>query len=102
MAMVLKLLLVSVVVFAAEAEKVTPVQKVIQLLQDMINKGQAAIDAEQVQFSTYSSWCTNIVGEKKRAIKKSNEEIEMFQADIQSFSAEAARLGEEIAELDET
>merc|ERR1719478_371214 len=53
-------------------------------------------------FSTYSSWCTNIVGEKKRAIAKGNEEMEMAQAEIQQFSAEAGRLGEEIAELDET
>jgi len=84
------------------SSKVTPVQKVIQLLQDMIKKGEAERDAEQVQFSTYSSWCTNINGEKKRAIAKSNEEMEMAQADIQKYSADAAKLGEEIAELDET
>merc|ERR1719456_1110911 len=98
--MMLKLL-VCVALAVASAEKVTPVQKVIQLLQDMINKGQAEIDAEQVQFSTYSSWCTNTNGEKKRAIKKANEQMEMLQADIQKYSADAAKLGEEIAELDE-
>jgi chromosome segregation ATPase len=101
MTMMLKLL-VCVALAVASAEKVTPVQKVIQLLQDMINKGQAAIDAEQVQFSTYSSWCTNTNGEKRRAIKKANEAMEMNQADIQKYSADAAKLGEEIAELDET
>merc|ERR1719482_171558 len=95
-------LLVCVALAVASAEQVTPVQKVIQLLQDMINKGQAAIDAEQVQFSTYSSWCTNTCGEKRRAIKKGNEQMEMAEADIQKYSADAAKLGEEIAELDET
>merc|ERR1719482_1345402 len=95
-------LLVCVALAVASAEQVTPVQKVIQLLQDMINKGQSEMDAEQVQFSTYSSWCTNICGEKRRAIKKSNEAMEMDEADIQKYSADAAKLGEEIAELDET
>merc|ERR1719355_314062 len=99
--MMLKLL-VCVALAVAEQVKVTPVQKVIELLQDMITKGEAERDAEQVQFSTYSSWCTNICGEKRRAIKKGNEEMEMAEADIQKYSADAAKLGEEIAELDET
>merc|ERR1719199_119624 len=90
------------VLAVVDAAKVTPTEKVIQLLQNMINKGTAEMDAEQVQFSTYSSWCTNICGEKRRAIKKENEEIEMLQADIQKYSADAAKLQSEIAELDET
>jgi len=98
----LRLLLCVTLLAAASAEKVTPVQKVIQLMQDMIEKGQAEINAEQVQFSKFSSWCTNIAGEKRRAIKKSNQEMEMSQADIMKYSSDAAKLGEEIAELDET
>jgi uncharacterized protein YoxC len=96
------LLCVVLTVATAEQVKVTPVQKVIELLQDMIKKGEGERDAEQVQFSTYSSWCTNICGEKRRAIAKGNEDMEMAEADIQKYSADAAKLQSEIAELDET
>jgi len=95
-------LLLCVTLAAASAEKVTPVQKVIQLMQDMIEKGQAEINAEQLQMSKFSSWCTNIAGEKRRSIKKMNEAMEMSQADIMKYSADAAKLGAEIADLDET
>jgi len=81
---------------------VTPVQKVIQLIEDMVEKGKGEINAEQIQFSTYNSWCKNIAGEKRRSIKKSNEEMEMSQANILKYTADASKLGEEIAELDDT
>merc|ERR1712013_863293 len=39
--------------------------------------------------------------EKKRAIAEANEMIEMLKADIQKYTADAALLTKEIAELDE-
>merc|ERR1712036_175879 len=41
------------------------------------------------------------MGEKQRAIKEANEMIEILQADIQKYEADAAQLAKEIAKHDE-
>merc|ERR1712166_853262 len=46
---------------------------------------------EQVQFAAYKQFCEDT----------SNEKIDMLKADIQSYTAKAAKLTKEIAELDE-
>merc|ERR1719387_2432595 len=84
--------------FAAE---VTPVQKVIQLLEGMLEKGKAEKHDEQVQFASYKQFCDDTTVEKKRAIEEAEETIGILKADIQKNSADAAQLTKEIAELDE-
>merc|ERR1719456_550056 len=86
---------------AREQAQVTPVQKVIQLLTGMIEKGKKDKHAEQVQFAAYKQFCDDTTVEKQRAIKEANEAIEMLSADIQKYDAEAERLGKEIAQHDE-
>eukprot|EP00928_Gymnodinium_smaydae_P099830 TRINITY_DN963_c0_g1_i1.p1 TRINITY_DN963_c0_g1~~TRINITY_DN963_c0_g1_i1.p1 ORF type:complete len:710 (-),score=200.51 TRINITY_DN963_c0_g1_i1:78-2141(-) len=94
----------SVVLAAADAAEnsgkstVTPVQKVVVLLQDMLAKGKSEKHEEQVQFATYKQFCDDTSVEKTRAIKEGEEAIEMFQADIQKYTADAAQLGKEIAQ----
>jgi len=85
---------------AAES-KVTPVQKVIQLLEGMLEKGKKEKHDEQVQFAAYKQFCDDTSVEKKRAIEEANERIEVLKADIQKYTADAALLTKEIAELDE-
>merc|ERR1719293_581415 len=80
---------------------VTPVQKVIQLMQGMLEKGKKEKHDEQVQFAAYKQFCDDTSVEKKRAIKEANERIDMLKADIQKYTADAALLTKEIAELDE-
>merc|ERR1719293_561792 len=80
---------------------VTPVQKVIQLMQGMLEKGKKEKHDEQVQFAAYKQFCDDTSVEKKRAIAEANEKIDMLKADIQKYTADAAQLTKEIAELDE-
>merc|ERR1719387_1856867 len=84
--------------FAAE---VTPVQKVIALMEGMLEKGKKEKHDEQVQFAAYKQFCDDTTVEKKRAIEEANERIEVLKADIQKYTADAAQLTKEIAELDE-
>merc|ERR1719194_84568 len=81
--------------------KVTPVQKVIELLQGMLEKGKKEKHEEQVQFAAYKQFCDDTTVEKQRAIKEANEMIEMLKADIQQYSVDADTLTKEIADLDE-
>ena len=88
-------------VACANAADVTPVQKVIQLLQGMVEKGKKEKHAEQVQFAAYKQFCDDTTVEKTRAIKEANAMIEKLTADIQKYQADAAQLGKEIAQHDE-
>jgi len=86
---------------SAAAVQVTPVQKVIQLLNGMVEKGKKEKHEEQVQFAAYKQFCDDTTVEKQRAIKEANEMIEILQADIQKYEADAAQLAKEIAKHDE-
>jgi len=79
---------------------VTPVQKVVQMLNHMVQKGTEDKQAEEIQFARYKSFCTNTISHKQSAIDKNNELMEVLSADIEKFEAEAARLTEEIAQQD--
>jgi hypothetical protein len=46
------------------ASQVTPVQKVIQMLQGMTEKGKTEKHAEQVQFAAYKQFCDDTNEEK--------------------------------------
>merc|ERR1712066_396995 len=88
--------------FSAEGKaEVTPVQKIIQLMEGMLEKGKKEKHDEQVQFAAYKQFCDDTSVEKKRAIAEANEMIEVLKADIQKYTADAALLTKEIAELDE-
>merc|ERR1719160_2292851 len=97
---VVSLLLLCVAIAHADAVKETPVQKVIQLMDGMIAKGTDEMQKEQVQFSTYKAFCDSTTADKQKSIKDANEKIEVLNADIQKFEAEAAQLGTEIGVLD--
>merc|ERR1719224_155375 len=86
---------------AAAGTQVTPIQKVLELMSGMLEKGKKEKHDEQVQFAAYKQFCDDTTVEKKRAISEANERIEVLKADIQKDIADAARLTKEIAELDE-
>jgi len=85
----------------AAAVDVTPVQKVIQLLEGMLEKGKKEKHGEQVQFASYKQFCDDTTTEKSRAIAEAEETIGTLKADIQKYSADATLLTKEIAGLDE-
>eukprot|EP00420_Gonyaulax_spinifera_P031863 CAMPEP_0197870610 /NCGR_PEP_ID=MMETSP1439-20131203/1229_1 /TAXON_ID=66791 /ORGANISM="Gonyaulax spinifera, Strain CCMP409" /LENGTH=684 /DNA_ID=CAMNT_0043489505 /DNA_START=40 /DNA_END=2094 /DNA_ORIENTATION=+ len=80
---------------------VTPVQKVIVLLEGMLDNGKKEKHAEQVQFAAYKQFCDDTTVDKKRDIKEAGEKMEMLQADISKYTADAAQLTKEIAGHDE-
>merc|ERR1719482_398678 len=84
-----------------EHAEVTPVQKVIQLIEGMVAKGKKEENAEMVQFAAYKQFCSDTQGQKQTAIKEANEQIEVLKADIEQADANAADLGEQIAKHDE-
>merc|ERR1719159_2336122 len=85
----------------ATAEKVTPVQKVLELMKGMLNKGIAEKKDEEVKFSAYSQWCDNQDRIKKKEIAEANEKIEKLNAEIAKAIAEIDELTARIQELDE-
>merc|ERR1719298_23492 len=97
----MKVALVFLFLGTSHASAVTPVQKVIQLLNGMVEKGKKEKHEEQVQFAAYKQFCDDTTVEKQRAIKEANEMIEMLSADVQKYEADAARLAKEIAQHDE-
>jgi len=98
--LIVALLFVGAAFVAADAseEKVTPVQKVIQLLQGMLEKGKKERHEEQLQFAAYKQFCDETKTETERAIAEANEMIEKLKADIQKYTADAEQLAKEIAE----
>merc|ERR1719371_48561 len=93
-------LVIVVMLGFAERAKVTPVQKVIQLLNGMVEKGKKEKHEEQVQFASYKQFCDDTTVEKQRAIKEAQEQIEVLQADIEKHTADAAQLTKEIGQHD--
>jgi len=86
---------------AAEQQKVTPVQKVLELLQGMKEKGIKEMKDEEVTFSAYSQWCDNQDRIKKKEIEEANEKIEKLNAEIAKATADIEALTARILELDE-
>merc|ERR1719188_2971188 len=71
------------------------------MMNGMLEQGKKEKNEAQVQFAAYKQFCDDTTVEKKRAIAEAEETIGVLKADIQKFTANAARLTKEIAELDE-
>ena len=79
--------------------EVTPVQKVIELMNGMLAKGEKEKHEEQVQFAAYKQFCDDTAVEKKRAISEAAEQFEE-KAGIAMYTSDAARLPKEVAAHD--
>jgi len=79
---------------------VTPVQKVVQMLDGMLVKGKQAKHEEQVQFATYRQWCDDSIRQKSRAIQDEKQRVEILSADIQKFNSDADAAADRVAEID--
>jgi chromosome segregation ATPase len=85
----------------AEKAAVTPVQKVVQLMNNMVEKGKQEKHEEQVQFAAFKTFCDSTTVAKQNAIKEANQMTEKLQADIQKYDGEALELTNQIAKHDE-
>merc|ERR1719460_2950 len=88
-AVALLVLVFGVSASSREEARVTPIQKVIQLMTNMVEKGKKEKHEEQMQFAAYKQFCESTTAEKGRAIKEANEAIDTLAADIKRYEAQA-------------
>mmetsp|Transcript_49385 Transcript_49385/g.107813 ORF Transcript_49385/g.107813 Transcript_49385/m.107813 type:complete len:675 (+) Transcript_49385:99-2123(+) len=81
---------------ASSAGEEGGVQKVIQLLDNMADKGKAEMQDEQVKFARFSEFCKNTEKTTDTAIEKSTEQISELEAEISQLDARIGELGREV------
>jgi hypothetical protein len=86
---------------SALAAEVTPVEKVLELMNSMLEKGKKEKHEEEVQFAAYKQFCDDVSVEKTNAIEEANGKITVLKADIEKAIATIAKLTKEVAELEE-
>jgi len=86
---------------SALAAEVTPVEKVLELMNSMLEKGKKEKHEEEVQFSAYKQFCDDVSVEKANAIEEANGKITVLKADIEKAVATISKLTKEVAELEE-
>jgi len=86
---------------SALSAEVTPVEKVLELMNSMLEKGKKEKHEEEVQFAAYKQFCDDTSVEKANAIEEANGKITVLKADIEKAVATIAKLTKEVAELEE-
>jgi len=84
----------------ATASAVTPVQKVLELLGDMIVKAEAEKHEEMKKMASFMQFCESTKAHKEKSISDAAAAIEQLNADIEKALSDAETLGSEIKELD--
>jgi len=79
---------------------VTPIQKVIQMLEDMHAKGVAEKEAEAAAHTEFTQFCKDTAWDKSTSIKTAKASIEELTADIGKAGADILVATKEIAALD--
>merc|ERR1719274_483946 len=87
------------VLATATAVQVSPVQKVIQLLDDLKGKVEADLAAEEKLMEEYTSWCDEEANTKEDAITSSKRTIGDLEATIEDAKATIISLTSSIDEL---
>jgi len=83
----------------AAQQKVTPVEKVIELLKGLQTQLEEEAKAEAAQYDKYACFCKEQVDEKQYLIEKSEKKIEELSATISKLDADIVELNDAIAEL---
>jgi len=95
-------LMLAMLMIGSQATEVTPVQKVLQMMDEIKAKAIKEKQDEEVTFTKFSVWCTNTDKHKEEAIARGAAEIERLSSLIEKLDNDARVLGEEIQKLDET
>lgn len=97
----MKVILALAGVAFASAAQVTPLQKVISLLEDMKAKGIKEKQDEEVRMSAFNQWCDNTKRDRENQITKGKDLIDELAATIEKEDTTANNMAERIAELEE-
>jgi len=79
---------------------VTPIQKVIEMMDGMLAKGKSEKHEEEVEFTKFHEWCDQVRDEKTNSIAEATAQIEELAAAIDKAESDAEVLTQEIAELE--
>jgi len=93
------LLLVCGAAPAAQAEKVTPMEKVMKLMLDLSAKVTAEGKKEAAEYDKYACFCKEQADEKLYAIETSESKIEKLTALIKELTSAIAQLNGDIGKL---
>eukprot|EP00928_Gymnodinium_smaydae_P006970 TRINITY_DN12490_c0_g1_i1.p1 TRINITY_DN12490_c0_g1~~TRINITY_DN12490_c0_g1_i1.p1 ORF type:complete len:572 (+),score=163.63 TRINITY_DN12490_c0_g1_i1:93-1808(+) len=99
--LVLQALLLLRVADVAARAAVTPVTKVLDLLDGLLSTGKAEKHDEEVRFAAFRTWCDSVKEERTRSIDVATKALVQHEADAGSAQADADNLGAEAGELDE-
>merc|ERR1719158_1087795 len=83
----------------ADAAKVTPMDKVIKLLNDLSAKVTAEGAKEAAQYDKFACFCKEQADEKLYSIEKSDAKIKDLKAEIKELDTAIAELNSEISDL---
>merc|ERR1740127_11865 len=98
--LVLSLALLASPASASARADVTPIQKVIEMMDGMVAKGKKEKHEEEVEFTKFKEWCDQVRQEKTKSIAEATAQIEELAAAIDKAESDAEVLTEEIAELE--
>jgi len=91
------LLMLPVVASAgASTQSVTPTQKVITLLQGMIEKGKQEKHQEEVAYADLKVFCDDHITQAKRTIKQEDDRVLKLTADANKLNADASAMAKRI------
>jgi len=88
-------------VLGVQSAAVTPVEKVITLMEDLKAEVEAEGETESATYDTFSCFCKSMTETKAQAIKDEQDNIEGFAATMQEQTSIANAKAHEIKELDE-
>jgi hypothetical protein len=85
-----------------KALSVAGVQKVIQMLTDMLATAKQEKNDEEVAFAKFTTWCTEEKASLTKEIAKNAEDIDLLTTEIAKLESDIGALGEAIAGLQES
>jgi len=84
----------------ASCTDVTPIQKVVEMMDGMLAKGKQEKHEEEVEFAKFHEWCDQVRDEKTNSIAEATAQIEELAAAIDKAESDAEVLASEIADLE--
>jgi len=83
----------------ASAAEVTPLEKILEMMNGMLSKGKSEKHNEEVEFAKFKVWCDNTQAETSASIKEAADNIIQLTASIDKNNADAEQLTAEVADL---
>ena len=78
---------------------VTPVQRVMQMMGEMLAKGKVEKAKEEAVFEEYQAWCKEVHHEKTISIRDAGEAVEKLSAGKAKADADVTALNDAVAQL---